>query len=365
MNILHTETLGGWGGQQNKVIKELAATRDLGHTAYLLCNPETAIGDKAREMGFQVFEYPMNKLTYHKSIPYALRLIKELEIDILITHSSSDSWMGGIAGRLSSRKVKTVRERHNMHTIVGWPSKWLHRSLFHHVLAISDTIRDYLVDTIGVSPEKMLSLPSVVDVEQFDRTESTIREELNIPRDAFVFGMFSILRVNKGIYDFLEVIKHILPKYPNAYAIYGGKTNDNRIRELKEKMAGAGVDMQRVRWTHFREDAANVIKGYDVFVFPSHSEGLGTVLLEAMAARLPLIAYDKRPMSDLVRNGCNGFTVPFGDTKMMAEQVEALLLDSDLRKRCGANSYEFVTNKYDQKHLGRNIETMLGAVIDE
>ena len=363
MNILHTETLGGWGGQQNKVIKELVATRNLGHTVHLLCNPGTPIGDRARELGIAVHEYPMNKWTHFTTaIPRALRLIRELEIDVMITHSSSDSWMGSIAGRLSSRKPKVLRERHNLHTIVGWPSTFQHRRLFHRLLAVSTTVRDYLVGEVKVPPERVLVLNSVVDVDGFDAVTSTIRRELNIPTDARVVGMFSILRVNKGIYDFVEMVQRLLPGCPDTYAVFGGKTNPNRIKECNAKLESAGVDLRFVRWTGFRPDVANVMKGYDVFVFPSHTEGWPNVLMEAMAAGLPIVAYDMRPMSDLIENGENGFTVPFGDIDALAARTRQLLDDRALRERMAGTSYRRARERHHVTQLEARIREILTAV---
>ncbi len=361
MNILHTETLGGWGGQQNKVIKELVATRELGHGVFLLCNPGTPIGQRARELDITVYEYPMNQWTqFTTAALYALDLIHKLEIDVLITHSSSDSWMGGFAGRLSRRKPVLMRERHNLHSIVGWPSIWLHRFLFHYLLAISETVKDYLTDQIGVAPEKILILPSVVSVRDFEAVQSGIRQELSIPPDARVFGMFSLLRVNKGIYDFLEVVKSILPKHKNTYAIFGGKTNPDRIAEFTRELESSGIDTRFVRWTGFRQDVANVMKGYDVFVFPSHSEGLGTVLLEAMAAGLPVVTYDKRPMSDLVVNGENGYAVAFGDLEALAEKIQYLLENEEERRQMAQRSLGMAKAHHDEPKL----KTAMRAILE-
>jgi glycosyltransferase involved in cell wall biosynthesis len=365
MNIMHTETLAGWGGQQNKVIKEMIAARELGHNVYLLCNPETNISQRAKDIGITVFEYPINKLTYFKSIPFAMQLFKSLQIDILITHSSADSWMGGIAGRLSSRKIITLRERHNLHTIVGWPSKWLHRRLFNGILAVSQKVKDYLVDEIGADPEKVFVLNSVVNVAVFDKVQSTIRQELSIPEDALVIGMFSILRVNKGIYDFLEIIKRVLPEKLNTYAIFGGKTSQKRIDEFRKTLQDAGVDITRVKWTGYRDDVPNVMRGFDVFVFPSISEGWPNVLLEAMAARLPSVAYDVRPMSDMIVDGATGFTVPLQDVEEMADKVRVLLDHSDLRMKFGQAAYDLVNAKYDERHLKTHINRLFEILPNE
>jgi hypothetical protein len=68
VNILHTETLKGWGGQQNKVLKECIALRELNHQIILICNPNSKIGEQFRLEKFDVIEKEMNKGNILKNV---------------------------------------------------------------------------------------------------------------------------------------------------------------------------------------------------------------------------------------------------------------------------------------------------------
>ncbi|MGP1485910.1 MAG: hypothetical protein ACTTJC_07500 [Campylobacter sp.] len=77
MNILHTETLYNWGGEQRKILNEMAVLRDLGHEVALFCNPNSEILKRAKAENFRTIECEMNKKNFHKSLPALCKVIKE------------------------------------------------------------------------------------------------------------------------------------------------------------------------------------------------------------------------------------------------------------------------------------------------
>lgn len=361
MNILHTETLKGWGGQQNKVIKELIHTKELGHTVYLLANPNAQIIEKAKLNDINVITLKMTKKTIFTSILFLLKLIKKLDLDLIVSHGSTDSWIVALTKIFCFNKIHIIRERHNMYEIKGLISKLQHRYLFDYIIAISDVIKDYLIE-LKVKKEKILMLPSVVDIKKFQSINSNIGQEYNIPEDAVVIGIFTSLRKDKGLMDFFEMTKSILNEDNNIYVIYGGRYRENDFNEIMGFYKSNNYDMTRIKWTGYREDSANVMKSFDVFVFPSYSEGLGTVILEAMACKLPVVVYDKRPMSDLVKSNENGYVAKYKDTNDLTIQVKKLISNKQTRINMGEESFKKVFNTYDEKNIKNHLNKILEKI---
>lgn len=358
MNILHTETLKGWGGQQNKVIKELVNTKKLGHKVYLLANPNANIIEKAKENNIEVITLKMTKKTILSSAFYILKLIKKLNINLIVSHGSTDSWIVAIVRIFSN--ICTMRERHNLYEIKGFVSKIQHRYLFDYIIAISEAVKDYLI-SLGVKQDKILMLPSVVDIEKFQNTSSNFREEFNIPQSATVVGIFTSLKKDKGLFDFFEISKKILKEHNNTYIVYGGGYNKKNYDFIMNFYKENNYDMSKIKWSGYTENAPNVMKSFDIYVFPSYTEGLGTVLIEALACKLPAVVYNKRPMSDLVKDGYNGYTAKYKDTKDLLKKVQTLLGD-EKRKLMGENSYKIVKNSFSEKTMQNNIENILRRV---
>jgi hypothetical protein len=115
MIVLHTETLKRWGGQQNRVLAEAVGLIKRGHKVVIACNRGSVLAKKADAAGIKVYEVNMAKHAHLFTIPTLVRIINKEDIEIVSTHSSVDSWAGGIAARLTGRYL--VRFRHNIYPI--------------------------------------------------------------------------------------------------------------------------------------------------------------------------------------------------------------------------------------------------------
>ena len=354
MNILHTQTLFNWGGEQNKTLNEMRFMREMGHNVILFCNPNSQIESVAKEEGFSVIVQEMNKKNFHKSIPAICKAIKNNNIDVVITHGSTDSWVGAVAGLFyRSKGVKFYKERHNLFPIKGFLSKLMHKKLFDKILYISDSVKEYLL-SIGVSKDRLVFMPSTVDVEAIDATKSTFRDEFNISQDELVIGTFTSLYRKKGVFDFASAAKEIL-KSKDATIVFSGNISDG----TKEQIASMFDEKDRIIFTGFRNDAANVIKSFDIYVFASHSEGLGTVLLEAMSSKVPVVVYDNAPMNVLVKNKERGLCARNLDEISLKECILELINEPEKAKIYSQNAFKFVDENFSHKALKEAIKNLL------
>ena len=354
MNILHTQTLFNWGGEQNKTLNEMRFMREMGHNVILFCNPNSQIESIAKEEGFSVITQEMNKKNFHKSVPALYKAISSNKIDALITHGSTDSWVGAIAGLFyRKRGVKFYKERHNLFPIKGFLSKLMHKRLFDKILYISDSVKEYLL-SIGVSKDKLFFMPSTVDVEAIDATKSIFRDEFNISQDELVIGTFTSLYHKKGVYDFANAAKEIL-KTKDATIVFSGNISDG----TKEKIASMFDEKDKIIFTGFRNDAANVIKSFDIYVFASHSEGLGTVLLEAMSSKVPVVVYDNAPMNVLVKDKERGLCARNLDEVSLKECILELINGPEKAKIYSQNAFKFVDENFSHKALKEAIKHLL------
>jgi len=90
----------------------------------------------------------------------------------------------------------------------------------------------------------------------------------------------------------------------------------------------------------FRTDVLGCIKGFDLFVMSSITEGLGTSLLDAMACARPIVATRAGGIPEIVEDGVNGLLVAPGDAVALADAIERVLNDDELAARLGAAAAE-------------------------
>ena len=118
---------------------------------------------------------------------------------------------------------------------------------------------------------------------------------------------------------------------------------------------------KNVKFLGFRRDIPGLLMEMNVFVLPSLWEGLGNVILEAMAAQRPVVATKVGGIPEMVNHNETGFLVPPGDSKMLAAEILKLLKDSQMRINMGKAGRERVEEKFSIDNTVNGLE----AVYDE
>ncbi len=129
---------------------------------------------------------------------------------------------------------------------------------------------------------------------------------------------------------------------PFEALIIGGGRREAEMRQLAQELGLAG----RVHFLGQRPDIPDLLGALDIFVLPSHSEGVSLALLEAMAAGLPVIATAVGGLPEVVTDGVNGLLIPPQDPEALAQALARLLDDPALAKKLGENARRHVEEKF-------------------
>jgi glycosyltransferase involved in cell wall biosynthesis len=358
MNILHTETLEKWGGQQNRVLREAVGLRQKGHKVIVACNTGSELARRAAAEELKVYELSLIKQAYLKTVPQLLRVIRNEQIDIVSTHSSVDSWAGGIAAKIAGRKL--VRFRHNLFPIGRDPLTRLIYALPDRIVAISDTIGDILLQ-YGIRQENIAVIRSSVDISRFNPDTGDLRDELGIPREVIVIGNTSTFAKVKGQETLFRAFNRICAEMP-CRLLFAGSANEETKQKYLSLLDPAFRNM--VIFLGHRDDIPEVLKTVDVFVYPSTLEGLGTALLEAMAMRRPVVVSDIPTFRTFIQEGYNGSFFRSGDALDLAQRVAALTRDAELRKRLGDRARETIIRKFSHEVMIDKTEDLYRSLLD-
>jgi glycosyltransferase involved in cell wall biosynthesis len=180
---------------------------------------------------------------------------------------------------------------------------------------------------------------SGVNLDQFSKGAkqgTRKREELGIPTDSLVVGYVGWLIPIKGVTYLLDAMAEVVQRHPNSLLVLAGKGDERGGEEikLKEQVENLRLD-DNVRFLGWRSDVDAIMGCFDIFVLPSLNEGMGRVLVEAMAAGLPIVASRVGGIPDLVKDGQNGLLVPAEDASALAKAISDLLSDKERRNRMG------------------------------
>ena len=248
-----------------------------------------------------------------------------------------------------------------------WPLKKLITWVLHHtsrMIVLGDNLRA-LFDGL-MQAHRVVVVPNGLDSVPFDRLRQQGVGALSKPD--FQVTYLGTLTEEKGCRHVLQAIPKVLQVVPDVRFTLAGdfvRPQDRRycvqfVREhnLADVASLPGVVTGDVK--------IRLLLNSDIFVFPPVApEGLPMVILEAMAAGLPIITTDQGAIRETVIDGVNGFIVPEGNPEAIAEKIVLLLKDEDLRKRMGQASRERFFRHYTLDRWGKDMVRVFQDVLEE
>ena len=306
----------------------------------------------AKKRGIEVIDFPplvrrISPLHDIKAFIYIFRLLRRLKPDLVHTHTSK----AGILGRLAAWLARVPIIIHTPHGHVFYGhfgrslsriflqmEKLLGRITHHHIALTPEEGKDYV--NLGVAKSENISvIHSGVDLNCFkpSATKSNPkRNELGISPDSLLVGYVGWLIPIKGVTYLVKAMAEVVQRHPHSLLVLVGKGDEKGEEEIKlrEQVENLGL-ADKVRFLGWRSDVDEVMGCFDIFVLPSLNEGMGRVLVEAMAAGLPIAASRVGGIPDLVKDGQNGILVPPADASSLAKAISDLLTDKEERNRMG------------------------------
>ncbi len=254
------------------------------------------------------------------------RLMRERGVALVHTHSSVDSWIGGLAARSLGRPV--VRSRHVSIPILR--RRALVYRLADRIITTGEGIAR-IVAAAGVDPAKIVSVPAGVDTTRFHPGVSgkAVRDELGLPSApaGHVVGLVANIRGSKGHRYFLEAARAVLRALPDTrFLVVGDGVGFDDVRRRAHELE---LD-EHVIMTGFRRDIPEVMAALDLLVLPStRSEATSQVIPQALAVGTPVAATAVGGIPEIVRDGENGRLVPPADPAALAAAIVELLRDRE------------------------------------
>ncbi len=196
-----------------------------------------------------------------------------------------------------------------------------------------------MLNARGIRGERIRWIPNAISEQSLRRTDSGE----NLARSWFgesgaasikvgVLGRFS---AEKGPDLFIEAFALALKREPAMQAVMVG--DGPLLDQCRAQATSAGID-RRITFPGFRTDLAAIYQALDIMVIPSRSEGMPTVLLEAMLMGVPVISTRVGAVPDVVRDGQTAMLTPIGDTAALADAIGLLASDAGLRNRLARNA---------------------------
>lgn len=235
-----------------------------------------------------------------------------------------------------------------VHAEHGWtaerkavPAKYvrlrrLMRPFVDRFVAVSRDLRDWLGETVGVAPGKLVCIHNGIATEDYqadERTRFSARQRAGIPPDAFVVGTVARLDPVKGQNWLIKAFARLDSELGRESRLLIVGDGPERAR-LEALIGDLGLG-SRVQLTGTRDDVPELLAAFDLFALPSRNEGVSIAILEAMANGLPVVATRVGGNPEVVRDGETGQLVAVGDVAALSAAFARYRDDPELRRRHG------------------------------
>ena len=360
MNILHTESSAGWGGQEIRILREAEGMRDRGHSLLFVVQPGGGLASRAREKGFIVYEYSFHKRFALSTIRMLMKVCKRHSIDIMNTHSSKDAWLGGIAARILG--IKLIRTRHlSTPSRPGLNCRLLYKTLADCVVTTSSCI----IPSIQLGAKRSLSsihcIPTGVDPHAMMVKEEDVaafRESIGVQQNDILIGTTCFVRSWKGIQDLFQAALILKERKEIKWLVVGGGYVDNYRPKINE-LGLSGV----VTFVGHIETPFVAMRAMDIFTLLSTAhEGISQASIQAAFLERPLITTTIGGLPEVCIDGKTGLLVPPFSPEDVAQAAIRLIENPSLRQSYGKNGKELVLQKYTFKQTLDSMQAIYDTI---
>src|SRR3989344_2000864 len=307
------------------------------------------------------------------------KLIKKLRPDVLFLNSSKAGFIGSFATVFPySLKTRNYRLR-TIYRIGGWtfndPWPWWKKQFWIMLEKISSSWKDVIIvnnendlkqaEKLKIKPKDKLTLIynglDVYKMNFINKDEARIklfekaaRQSAKVFQAKTIIGTIANFYPSKGLDYLIETAEHFKNNNEVVFVIIG----DGQERPRLEKMIAEKMLEKKVLLLGQIPDAYRLLPAFDIFLLSSVKEGFPWVILEAMSAKLPIIATKVGAVPEIIEDGKNGILVDPIYPKQMAEKIEELVNDDHLRQEIGIQAHQTILFKFPLEKMVREIESV-------
>lgn len=354
LKVLHIDIEKGWRGGQQQSFYLHSKLINQKIDSLMLCRKSSAFETHCKNNNVRVLS-----INFHGEYDFISGLFLawycyKNKINIIVSHSSHSLSLGLFA-KLFYRKMKLIAVRRvDFQIRNNLLSKWKYQTmLLNKIVCVSDYVKKIISINDKIS-NKVITITDGIDTQryktEFDKRE--LRKKYDINSDSLIVGTIASFVGHKDYETLIRAIPFVLEKIQNIFFIFVG--DGYLMNPMKMLASELNVD-SKIRFEGFQTRIVEYLNLFDIFVLSSKMEGLGTSILDAQSAGIPVVATAAGGIPEIIINGYNGELVPPQNPKLLADAIVKFCENENYRKKISANSL-ITVKEYDiqityQKYL--------------
>ncbi|MEQ6121098.1 glycosyltransferase family 4 protein [Reichenbachiella sp. MALMAid0571] len=351
MRVLHLSSEKTWRGGEQQIAYLVGELKNQGVDCHVICRKASAFSKFCAEQGWTFQEVGFKNSLDILSALKVLKYCRKHQIDLVHMHGSGSHGVGVLSATMGNKSKLVLSRRVDFPLKNNILSRWKynHPSI-KRILCVSNKIKEIVeksVDNKGICR----TVYSGIDLEKFSQApvSNFLRKKYNLDEQAKLIGNTSAIADHKDYVTFVDTAEEVLKRQENVYFFIFGA--GPLLQEVKDYIEQKGLS-ERIIFTGFINNIPEVLPELDVFLMTSKTEGLGTSLLDAMAASVPIVATEAGGIPEIVINGNTGLTAKVKDYITLSNHIVSLINDWELRSKLVANATKFVL-KFDKKETAK------------
>jgi glycosyltransferase involved in cell wall biosynthesis len=363
--VIHLITELDRGGAQMALYRLLAHSDRQQYAPHVLClyNGDKVVAQQIRQHGIPVTDLGMTAQWRLDALWRLYRVLRQERPFLLHTWMFHANIPGRILGRLAGVPVIISSER-----TMGQEGRFrrqlnrLTGNLPDNIICVSQQVADFAANEIGLPHARLTVIRNGIDITQFNNLpdQPTARAEFGLPVQAKIMAAIGRPRPVKGFGDLLGAFAQIAAAYPDLHLVFVGDGPEKRpLQTAAQQLPCAN----RVLFLGDQQEITRLLAGVDMLVLPSLWEGLPNVVLEAMAAGLPVVATAVGGTPELITPNETGLLVPPRDPFALAHALVQLLDDAELAQRMGENGRQRVAEQFAIERMVEQTEALYNRLL--
>ena len=282
LTIVHVSTQRGWHGGEEQARLLIRGLAMRGHRCIVFARADGVFAKRIKNEGCEVYPVTGSGRGFGAMWQQRARL-RKLNPDVLHFHDAHALSGAGLAARHLPIPARVVARRVDF----SIHSTWRYRKLADRVIAVSHAVAE-VCRTSGLDSTTIRVVHDGVDPQRVrSGNRQRGRQSLGVTESVALIMCVATLTDHKGHTFLLRALPAVLARHPNARLMLAG---DGELRQSLEAEARSIGIASAVTFLGYRSDVPDLLKAADLFVLPSHLEGLCSTLIDAMFARVPIVA---------------------------------------------------------------------------
>lgn len=326
-------TQESWGGGEKWHQDVASFALEQNRRIIYVTSPSSPLSERLQLLGLKGYHLRAGSMSFLNPFKMVriIRIFRKEKVGVLVTNVSGDMKIASLAARRARVPRIIFRRGSAIPTRNTFINRYLYRKVITHIMANSnETKRTILAINKNLVPEsKIKVIYNGIQVSDYIPEGNSLYMS---DKEELILGSAGRLSEEKGHIHLLEMMQYLEDNGVRYKLLIAGE--GKMLKPLQKQAGYLGMD-HRISFLGFIKDMPSFLRSLDIFLLPSHYEGFGYVITEAMASRVPVIAFDIKSTSEIIQDGVTGYLIKPYDPQEMAKRVIELAGDEKLRKSMG------------------------------